>query len=80
MNSFDVMKEMARRKMNIQLIPLSCIEQKQTRKSGSGFVKISVPNDTVIQLCNIRNMGGLLVIDAVQYQELEKELSANETI
>jgi len=79
MNSFDIFKQMVLQKKDIKLCPLSNIEQLQTRASGIGYVKIAVPNETIMQILNGGVKGGLLICDAAQYDELERRLS-NETI
>ena len=74
-SSFDVLKTMSQRNLDIRGFKLDNMKSARTGKNGFGSITLAINNDTVIDLLTGKSLTGmLLVADYDQYKEVEKEL------
>ena len=73
-NGFDVLKAMSVANKDIRMAPLSNILRVQLTKAGTQ-ITIGFEGDVVGAIANGRFVGGLILADAQQFAETERELS-----
>lgn len=74
-NNWDVLKTMSARNMDIGLAPLSNVEGVTYIKSKGGcVVRIGFPGNIVGKIARGGYLGGLILADADQYEQVRKEL------
>jgi hypothetical protein len=71
--TFDVLKVMCERNMDIRLSTLDNMRQIKKIKGGTQ-VTIGIHGDVVLGLATGKFVGGLLLADAEQFRQIEKEL------
>ncbi|MDD5304014.1 MAG: hypothetical protein PHS14_13015 [Elusimicrobia bacterium] len=72
-NSFEVLKVMGERNLDIRLAPLSNILRMQKTKHGTQ-VTIGVGGDVLQPIYAGRFVGGLILADKDQFEETKREL------
>ena len=73
-SSFDVLKVMSERDMDIRLAPLENIAELKKVKAGTE-VTIGVEGDLVGAIFNGKFVGGLILADRDQFQRVKQELT-----
>ena len=74
-NSFDVMKVMGEKNLDIRLAPLGNILRAQYTKRGTQ-VTIGVEGNVVAAIVNGDFVGGFILADKRQFEETKRELEA----
>lgn len=72
-NNFDILKIMGERNMDIRLAPLSNVLNIQKVKMGTK-VTIGIDGDIVTKFLNDGYVGGLILADANQFENIKNEL------
>ena len=74
-NNWDVLKVMSARGMDIGLAPLSNIERLNfVKRKGGTLVQIGYPGNILAKIVRGGYLGGLILADAEQYEQVRKEL------
>lgn len=68
-NHFDVLLEMINRDLDIQLAPLTNVTRAQMTKKGT-LVTIGVGGDQVARIVNGGFVGGLVLANSAQFDEI----------
>lgn len=72
-NSFDVLKEMSEKNMDIMVAPMGNVISVDV-KGHNGEIKIGVPADVAMRFAKgDRFAGGLILANADQFEELSKQ-------
>lgn len=74
-NNFDVLKEMGKRSMNIQLAPLGNITNMRMVKAGTQ-ITIGVAGNVIGSITLGEFVGGLILADKAQFEQIKAELEA----
>jgi len=74
-NNFDVLREMARRNLDVRLAPLDNIIRARSVKAGTQ-VTVGVAGDVIAGLMNDRFVGGFLLADKAQFDQVKAEIEA----
>jgi hypothetical protein len=77
-NNFDVLKEMGKRNLDIRLTPLGNIGNMRKVKAGTD-VTIGVAGDVIAELLSEKFVGGLIMADKVQFDQVKAEMEKAET-
>lgn len=74
-NNWDVLKAMSARNMDIGLAPLSNVEGvTYNQRKGGSLVRIGFPGNILGKIARGGYLGGLILADADQYEQVRKEL------
>lgn len=73
MSIFEVLKAMAERKMDVRLAPLANVRRIELVKQGT-LITIGVDGDVIFRLHNGMFVGGLLLVDKKQFDEVRAEI------
>jgi hypothetical protein len=74
--NFDVLKEMCARNMDVRLSTLDNVREARKVKGGSQ-IKIGIVGDVVTGIALGKFVGGLLIADKEQFNQVKRELEAN---
>lgn len=74
-NNFDVLKVMGQRSMDVQLAPLNNVVRAKAVKAGTQ-VTIGVAGNPIAKILNGELVGGLLLADKKQFDQVKAELEA----
>ena len=75
-NNFDVLKEMGKRNLNIQMAPLGNIIKMRKLKAGTQ-VTIGVAGDVITRITFGEVVGGLILADKKQFDDVKGELETS---
>lgn len=74
-NNWEVLKVMSARDMDIGLAPLSNVEGvTYNQRKGGSLVRIGFPGNILGKIARGGYLGGLILADAAQYEQVRKEL------
>lgn len=74
-NNWDVLKTMSARNMDIGLAPLSNLEgATYNQRKGGSLVRIGYPGNILAGIARHEYIGGLILANAEQYEQVRKEL------
>ena len=71
--TFDVLKQMAERNMDVRLSTLDNITNLELKK-GNSFIRIGMSGDVVQGIAKGKFIGGFLIADKEQWYQYENEL------
>ena len=75
--NFEVLSAMAERNLNIKLSPVSNISNmKAVHKGKDTDITIGFAGNVILQIMDGQLVGGLLLYDRQQFEEVKKELEA----
>lgn len=71
--TFDVLKQMAERNMDVRLSTLDNITDLELKK-GNSFIRIGMSGDVVQGIAKGKFIGGFLIADREQWNRIKSEL------
>lgn len=71
--TFDILKAMTDRNMDVRLSTLDNITDLELKK-GNSFIRIGMSGDVVTSIAKGKFVGGLLIVDKDQWDQIKKEL------
>lgn len=74
-NSFDVLKEMGERDMNVMLAPLSNIIRANKVKAGTQ-ITIGFAGDVIAGIMDGKYVGGLILADKEEFERVKREIES----